>query len=234
MGSRSEGNITFDKRFNLFAIGALLFAICATPSTKATAANHPAPTAQESAAAQGLPASGTYEIDPLHSFAYFGASHHVVGLVRGRFDKVTGTISVSQDLAACSVDVTIDPSTISTQVSERDEDLRAPAYFDVQKFPTMTYKGRGIRRVSESSWTMDGSLTIHGQTRVVPLTFTFNGSFSDIKPGQPAPVAFHGSAATKRADFGMGARDKGEVPTSGAPDVATEIDVEADAKVPAS
>src|SRR5271165_1180938 len=118
-----------------------------------------------STGAAPLPAPGTYAIDPDHSFAYFGASHHVVGLVRGRFDKVAGFIIVSQDLAACSVDVTIDASSISTQVVERDEDLRGPAYFDVSKFPTMKYHGTGIRPVSGNSWIMDGSLTIHGVTK---------------------------------------------------------------------
>jgi len=66
----------------------------------------------------------------------------------------------------------------------------------------MTYHGRGIRRVSGSSWTLDGSLTIRDVTKVVPLTFTFNGT-APSEPGKPARVAFHGSAATKRADFGM-------------------------------
>jgi polyisoprenoid-binding protein YceI len=219
----------YKKLFDLFEIGTLLFTFCA--SSTSAAADDPAKPTQTKVAAEALPAPGTYSIDPDHSFAYFGASHHVVGLVRGRFDEVAGTITVSQDPAACSVDVLIDASSISTQVIERDEDLRSPAYFDVKIFPTMTYHGRGIRRVSESSWTIDGSLTIHGVTKVVPLTFTFNGAFSDIKPGKPARVAFHGSAGTKRADFGMGARDKGEVGDSSAPDVAIEVDVEADAKV---
>lgn len=222
--------MNFKKLVNHFEMVALLFTIAATLSINAAAGDHPAKPAGKKGTTQALPAPGTYEIDPLHTFAYFGASHHVVGLVRGRFDKVTGTISVSQDLAACSVDVSIDPISISTQVGERDEDLRGPAYFDVKIFPAITYRGRGIRRASGNSWTMDGSLTIHGVTKVVPLTFTFNGSFADIKPGKPARVAFHGSAGTKRADFGMGARDKGEVGGSGAPDVEIEIDVEADAK----
>ena len=194
----------------------LLFTICAA-STHAAA----------------LPAPGTYTIDPVHSFAYFGARHHVVGLVRGRFDKVAGTFSVSPDLAACTVDVTIDVSSISTQKTERDEDLRSPAYFDTKRFPDMTYRGRGIRRATGNTWTMDGSLTIHGVTKVVPLTFTFNGLFPDTKPGKPARAAFHGSAGAKRAEFGLGARDNlDELGTSAAPDVEIQIDVEADAKLP--
>ena len=214
-------------------MGVLLLAAGAASSATAAAADPPAKPIPKTAAAPALPAPGTYEIDPAHSFAYFGALHHVVGLVRGRFDNITGTITVSQDLAACGVDVKIDPSSISTQVRERDEDLRGPAYFDVKVFPTMTYHGRGIRQLSGTSWTMDGALTIHGVTNAVPLTFTYNGAFADLKPGKPARVAFHASAGAKRADFGMGARDKGEVGASPAPDVEIEIDVEADARVPA-
>jgi polyisoprenoid-binding protein YceI len=235
MGSKNGENMICKKLFSLFEIGALFFTICASPSTSAAGADHPAKPAENMAGVQGLPAPGTYDVDPDHSFAYFGARHHVVGLVRGRFDKVTGTITASQDLAACTVAITIDPSTISTQVSERDDDLRGPAYFDVKKFPAMTYSGRGIRHVSGNSWMMSGSLTLHGVTKIVPLTFTFNGSFGDIPPGKPARVAFHGSAATKRADFGIGARDNlGELGTLSSPDVGIEIDVEADAKVPAN
>jgi len=222
----------FKKLFGLFEIGALLFMICTASLSSAPAADHPAKSADKMAAAQALPAPGTYVIDPDHSFAYFGARHHVVGLVRGRFDKIAGTITASQDLAACSVDITIDTSSISTQNSERDEDLRGDAYFDVKKFPTMTYRGRGVRHASGNSWTIDGSLTIHGVTKAVPLTFTFNGPFTDIKPGKPARVAFHGSAGAKRAEFGIGARDNlDELGTLSTPDVEIQIDVEADAKL---
>lgn len=104
----------------------------------------------------------------------FRARHFVVGLVRGRFDKTAGTITVARDPAACSLDVTIDTTSISTQNSARDVDLRGPAFFDVKSFPTMTYVGHGCRRSSANSWTVDGSLTIRGVTKVVPLRFTFN------------------------------------------------------------
>jgi polyisoprenoid-binding protein YceI len=221
-----------NKLLTYLELAVLLLIIGASHSTNATA-NSSSNSDQKMASAPALSAPGTYEVDPLHSFAYFGARHHVVGLVRGRFDKVTGTIIASPDPAACSVDITIDPSTISTQVAERDDDLRSPAYFDVAKFPAITYTGRGIRRLSETSWTIDGSLTIHGVTKVVPLTFTFNGAFPDTPPAKPARVAFHGRAATKRTDFSLGARDNlQELGSLSSPDVEIEIDVEADEKLP--
>ena len=224
--------MTFKKLFYVFAMGGLFFAICAGPSTQIAAAGPAAQPAQKMTA-QALPTPGTYEIDADHSFAYFGARHHVVGLVRGRFDKVAGTITVSQDLTACSVDITIDVSSVSTQILERDEDLRSPAYFDVKKFPTMTYHGRGIRHVSGNTWIMDGSLTLHGVTKIVPLTFTFKGMDLSVKPGNPARASFHGSAATKRAEFGMGSRDNLlELGGSTTPDVEIEIDVEVAANSP--
>lgn len=204
----------FSKRFNTFEVTALVLAVSAAPSAKATG--------------QSLPAPGTYELDPPHTFAYFDARHLVVGLVRGRFDKTTGTITVAQDPAACSLSVTIDATSISTQNTVRDDDLRGPAFFDAKNFPTMTYVGRGCRRSSGNSWTVDGSLTIRGVTKVVPLRFTFNGT-APIQAGKPARVAFHGSAGTKRADFGM-TRDNlielGPIPAPG-PDVQIEIDAEA-------
>lgn len=222
----------FKKLFLGCGIAGLLFAIFVAPSTSAPAAEA-ANRSPKKTAAHPLPAPGTYEIDPIHTFTYFGARHHVVGLVRGRFDKVTGTITASQDPTDCGVDISIDTASLSTQFAERDEDIRGPAYFDVSKFPTMTYHGRGIRRVSGNSWEMDGSLTLHGVTKVVPLTFTFNGAFPDNKPGKPVRVAFHASAGVKRAEFGLGARDNlDELGTLSTPDVQIEIDVEADAKAP--
>jgi polyisoprenoid-binding protein YceI len=243
--SRSSGAKVFSREFFIvFERAALLFMLCAAASTTASAVSprgqtepgqtEPGQTEKDRPASKALPTAGAYKIDTVHSFAYFGARHHVVGLVRGRFDKVTGLITVSNDLAACSVDVIIDVSSISTQNTVRDADLLSPEYFDVKKFPTMTYHGRGIRRVSPTSWTMDGSLTMHGVTKVVPLTFNFNGPFTGLEAAAPARMAFHAATAVKRAEFGMGARDNlEELGILTTPDVAIEIDIEADAKSPA-
>jgi polyisoprenoid-binding protein YceI len=150
-----------------------------------------------------LPEPGTYNIDSAHSFAYFGAWHHIVGLVRGRFNKVTGTISAAKDPADCAMDISIDTASIDTQIVRRDEDLRGPDFFDVKTFPTMAYRDRGIRRSADGAWVMDGSLTIRGVTKEVPLTFRFKGMFPDMPAGQPARASFHATAAVKRGDFGM-------------------------------
>jgi polyisoprenoid-binding protein YceI len=184
-------------------------------------------------AASALPAAGTYNIDPVHSFVYFSAWHHVVGVVRGRFENTTGTITASPDPAACAVDVTIDAFTLSTQFTQRDEDLRGPDFFNVRKFPTMTYQGRGLRPAGDS-WIMDGTLTIRGVSKAVPLRFTFKGLFPDTKPGQPARAAFHATAATRRGDFGMTRDNVMElgVPPAAGNDVDIQIDIEADAAKP--
>jgi polyisoprenoid-binding protein YceI len=181
-----------------------------------------------------LPAPGTYNIDPAHTFAYFGAMHHIVGLVRGRFDKVTGTISATKEPADCAVDISIDTASIDTQVSRRDDDLRGPDFFDVKNFPAMTYHGRGIRQTADGAWVMDGSLTIRAVTKEVPLTFQFKGLFPDMPVGNPARASFHATAAVKRGDFGMTRDNLMELgPNPKGPDVKIEIDVEANAGTPA-
>ena len=181
-----------------------------------------------------LPAAGTYNIDPAHTFAYFGAMHHIVGLVRGRFDKVTGTISAAKEPVDCAVDISIDTASIDTQVVKRDEDLRSPDFFDVKNFPVMTYRGRGIRQTADGAWVMDGSLTIRGVTKEVPLTFRFKGMFPDMPAGQPARASFHATAAVKRGDFGMTRDNLMELgPNPKGPDVEIEIAVEANASAPA-
>jgi len=181
-----------------------------------------------------LPAPGMYVIDPIHSFAYFGAWHHIVGLVRGRFDKVTGTISAAKEPADCAVDISIDTASIDTQFARRDEDLRGPDFFDVKNFPAMTYRGRGIRSTADGAWVMDGSLTIRGVTKEVPLTFRFKGLFPDTAPTDPPRVSFHATAAVKRGDFGMTRDNLMELgPNPKGPDVEIEIDVEANESTPA-
>ena len=222
----------FPKPLRLFIAAVPLLILCAASLTH-TAATYAQVTPAHTADV-ALPPPGTYQIDPVHSFAYFSAWHHIVGVVRGRFDKVSGTITASPDPAACAVEVTIATYSISTQNSMRDDDLRGPDFFNVTQFTTMTYRGNGIRRLPDGAWIMDGALTIRGITKVVPMRFSFKGIFRDMPAGAPARAAFHGTAATKRADFGMIRDNVAElgVPPAPGEDVEIQIDVEANANPP--
>lgn len=230
MISGNTGKRVPGKVFGTLAVGILVCGVTGAFAKKFAA---PAAYLERHSAADTtpatLPAPGTYEIDPVHSFVYFGAWHHIVGLVRGRFDNTTGTITVAQDPGACALNVTIDAFSLSTQFTERDDDLRGPDFFDVRKFPTMAYQGHGIRQASDGHWIMDGTLTIRGTSKVVPITFTFKGLFPDTPANRPPRASFHATAATKRGDFGMIRDNKMELGIPPAPgnDVEIEIDIEA-------
>jgi polyisoprenoid-binding protein YceI len=132
------------------------------------------------------------------------------------------------------VDISIDTASINTQVARRDEDLRGPDFFDVKNFPTMSYRGRGIRQTADDAWAMDGWLTIRGVTKEVPLTFRFKGLFPDTGASHPPRASFHATATAKRGDFGMTRDNLMELgPNPKGPDVEIEIDVEANASTPA-
>jgi polyisoprenoid-binding protein YceI len=195
------------------------------------------PTRQASEGAQAaggpaldaLPAPGTYELDPPHTFIVWAAKHEVVGTIRGRFDKTAGTLVVTRDLSTCTVDVTIEAPSLSTQNPARDTDLKGLSFFDAAQFPAITYRGRGIHR-TEEGWGVDGTLTIREASQVVPVRFAFRGT-APAQSGKPTRVAFRAHADTKRADFAMMRNLIEEVGANATGfDVEIEIDVEALAK----
>lgn len=173
-----------------------------------------------------LPPRGRYTLDPPHTFVAFAARHKLVGMVRGRFDRTAGTIVVSSEPAECSLDVSIDATSLSTQNEIRDADVKGPDFFDAARYPTITYVGRGVRRAGRG-WVIDGTLKIRDVSRAVPLEFRFNG-VAPPAPGSPARVGFHGRADLQRAAFGMVRELLSEIgEVSSAPDVWIEIDSEA-------
>lgn len=178
-----------------------------------------------------LPTPDTYALDPPHTFVDFKAQHKIIGMVRGRFDKTSGTIVVSRNPADCSLDVTIEAASLSTQNPIRDADLKGPDFFDAAKFPAITYKGKGIRKKG-SGWVIEGTLTIRGVSKAVPLEFRFNG-VAPAQPNKPDRLGFHATGAVQRAAFGMTRELLDEIgKESKAPDVWIEIDAEALGEAP--
>lgn len=173
-----------------------------------------------------IPLPGVYMLDPVHTFAEFATQHLVVGHVRGRFDSATGKITVAEDPTLSSLDIHIETASVSTHNSGRDEDLRSPRFFDVEKFPTMTYRGAAIVAEIDGSWTVNGNLTIRDVTLPVPVVVRITGIIAD--PMGKTRVGIHAHARASRRDFGLLAdieRESGGVMVG--KDVIITVDAEA-------
>src|SRR5256714_14642423 len=111
-------------------------------------------------------AGGAWQIDPNHSAAQFAVRHLGLSTVRGAFTKVSGTVSLDdKDVTKSTVDVTIDAASVDTRVEGRDKDLRSDHFFDVAKYPTITFKSKKVEQVSAGKIKGTGELTIHGGTK---------------------------------------------------------------------
>jgi polyisoprenoid-binding protein YceI len=158
------------------------------------------------AAAFTLPAvagTTTYQIDPRHSSAEFGVNHLMISTVRGEFHGVTGTVIVDDaNIGNSSVNVTIDATTVDTREPDRDKHLKSDAFFDVTKYPTMTFRSTKVEKNADGTLKITGDLTIRGVTKTVVLTS------SAPKPAIKDPwglerTAVSASTKINRQDFGV-------------------------------
>jgi polyisoprenoid-binding protein YceI len=151
-----------------------------------------------------LPAATTdWQIDPAHTAAGFSVKHLMISTVRGQFKGVSGTVVWDdQDITKSKIDVTIDATTIDTSEPKRDEDLKSDKFFDVAKYPTITFKSKNIERVSSGKLKIVGDLTIHGVTKEVVLDV--EGPTGPIKdPWGNTRVAASAATRVNRQDYGV-------------------------------
>jgi polyisoprenoid-binding protein YceI len=182
------------------------------------------------AAALALPASAgttTYQIDPRHSSAGFGVTHLMLSTVRGEFHGVTGTVVVDDtDISKSSVNVTIDATSVDTREPDRDKHLKSEAFFDVAKYPTITFQSTKVERNADGTLKVTGDLTIRGVTKTAVLTATLPKA--PIKdPWGLQRTATSASTKINRQDFGVAWNQK--LDTGGVvvgDDVNITIDVE--------
>jgi len=147
-----------------------------------------------------LPAPGAWEIDPGHTDVAFVGRHFMVTKVRGRFTDVTGTVVIASRLDDSTVEVSINMASVESGSEARDAHIKSPELFDVEQFPTATFRSttvewRGISGV------VHGDLTIHGVTRQVPLAVTFEGYVRDPWGGDRG--IFSATTKVNREDFGI-------------------------------
>jgi len=157
-------------------------------------------------AASAVAQAGTWQIDPNHTAAQFSVRHLGVSTVRGAFTKVTGTVKHDPaDPTKDSIDVTIDANSVDTRVEMRDNDLRSARFFDVQKYPTMTFHSKSVKVFGAGKLQITADLTIHGVTKEVVLDV--DGPTEAIKDPMGKGQRMGASATTKvnRQDFGVSA-----------------------------
>lgn len=145
----------------------------------------------------------TWQIDPAHTTVEFSVRHMMISNVKGRFNKVSGTISAEgTDPKSVAIDAVIDASSIDTRVDKRDQHLRSPEFLDVAKYPAITFKSKGAAAAGEAKWKIKGDLTIHGVTREVILDV--DGPTPSIKdPMGNQRVGASATTRINRKDFGL-------------------------------
>jgi polyisoprenoid-binding protein YceI len=151
----------------------------------------------------GAAATSTWQIDPNHSAAQFAVRHLAISTVRGAFTKVTGTVQLDdKDISKSSVDVTIDAASVDTRVADRDKDLRSDHFFDVEKYPTITFKSTKVEQVEPGKLKVTGDLTIHGVTKQAVLDV--EGPTAPVKdPWGNQRAAVNATTKLNRQDFGV-------------------------------
>jgi polyisoprenoid-binding protein YceI len=178
-------------------------------------------------ALRGLAATSTWQIDPNHSAAQFAVRHLAISTVRGAFTKVSGTVQLDdKDISKSSVDVTIDAASVDTRVADRDKDLRSDHFFDVAKYPTLTFKSTRVEQVAPGKLKITGDLTIHGTTKQVVLDV--DGPTPAVKdPWGNQRFAVSATTKINRQNFGVkwnATMDNGGVVVGD--DVTITLDVE--------
>lgn len=144
----------------------------------------------------------TWQIDAAHSHVEFAVKHLMIATVKGRFATVSGTVSVNgDDPAGATVSVSIDAASIDTREPQRDAHLRSADFFDVEKFPTITFASTGVKRTGDDAFQLGGSLTMHGITRPITLAVTDEGRAKDPWGGERR--AFSATGKVNRKDFGL-------------------------------
>ncbi|HEX8033919.1 MAG TPA: YceI family protein [Ktedonobacterales bacterium] len=143
-----------------------------------------------------------WELDAAHSLIEFSAKHMMVTTVKGRFTKHSGVLELDeQNPSASKADVTIDVNSLYTGDEKRDAHLLSADFFDVEKYPTITYKSTKVEEVGDNHFRITGDLTIHGVTKEVVLDANLEGQATN--PWGKRIAAFTLHTSVNRKDYGL-------------------------------
>ncbi|MEO8584383.1 MAG: YceI family protein [Flavitalea sp.] len=152
----------------------------------------------------GTFAQTAWKNDKNHSKLTFGITHLAVSEVTGLFKDFNATITASKpDFSDAVVELTVQTTSVNTEVEKRDNHLRSADFFEVDKFPIMTFISTSILKVSDGKYKVTGNLTLHGVTKPVTVDLWHRGTIEN--PNSKTQVAgFQITATIKRSDFAFG------------------------------
>ncbi|HEX3927421.1 MAG TPA: YceI family protein [Gemmatimonadales bacterium] len=143
-----------------------------------------------------------WQIDTAHTEVEFAIRHLMISTVKGRFGSVTGRVSYDPaNPGAVELEVSIPVATVDTRVEPRDAHLRSADFFDVEKYPVITYVGRRVEGDVSGDFVVVGDLTIHGVTHEVHLNVSAEGKIID--PWGNERLGFSATGSIDRGDFDL-------------------------------
>ncbi|GIV17067.1 MAG: UPF0312 protein [Armatimonadota bacterium] len=147
-------------------------------------------------------AAQTYQIDPVHTSLVFRVKHMNTAYVYGRFNQVTGSITIDErNPERSSVAIEVDANSVYTANEQRDNHLRSPDFFNTRQFPTITFRSTEVRRVNANTVQVKGNLTIRGVTRPVTANVTLTGKGKN--PQGREIIGFETTFTIRRSEFGI-------------------------------
>ena len=185
---------------------------------------HPIRVLLASLALAALPAMAqdTYKIDPVHSEVSFKI-RHLLAKTSGRFTAFGGAIKMdTADIRKSSVEVTIEVASLNTDNADRDKHLKSPDFFDVAKYPTITFKSTSVKEVAKGKLEVTGDFTLHGVTKRITFPIANAGTQPGMKPGTVVAGFIDGALTINRNDYGIKS-----FPGALGDDVAISLNIEA-------
>jgi polyisoprenoid-binding protein YceI len=142
-------------------------------------------------------------IDPDHSGATFSVRHMMIAYIRGQFSRIGGTIFFDPlNRNNSSIELSIDATSIFTGIQKRDDHLKSADFFDVDKYPTISFMSTRINGVNGNKADVTGDLTLHGITRRITVPVEFSGPVKDPF-GDGSSMGFSVSTVINREDYGI-------------------------------
>ncbi|MBT34279.1 MAG: hypothetical protein CMO01_31830 [Thalassobius sp.] len=175
----------------------------------------------------GAYAQTTWTSDPAHSSIEFNVTHMMISEVTGKFDGFEAVLkSDKADFSDAKIEFTAQTSTINTGIDKRDEHLKSADFFDVEKYPTISFKSTSFKKKGGNKYELKGDLTMHGVTKPVTLEAKFNGTIKD--PYGNTKSGFKVTGELNRTDFGLNWNSALE---TGGVVVSEEVEIDANIQV---